>query len=164
MPSQTGTTTSTSIIFPCPVGRILATDSDKGLCGLSFVDEDARVPNEKKASPHLALLRRELDQYFNAKLTRFSVPLDLQGTTFQLHVWRNLLKIPYGQTISYQRLAVIVDNPRAPRAVGQANGRNPVSIIVPCHRVIAADGSLGGYGGGLDRKRRLLEIERAEIS
>ncbi len=164
MRSHHGTATSNSIIFTSPAGPILAEASDTGICGLSFVDTVSSVVNGIKASPHLALLQRELDQYFNAKLTRFTVPLDLHGTTFQLRVWRNLLKIPYGQTVSYQRLAVMINNPNAPRAVGQANGRNPVSIIVPCHRVIAADGSLGGYGGGLNRKRRLLEIEGVEIA
>ena len=106
----------------------------------------------------------QLDAYFAGDLTTFDVRLDLHGTEFQRAVWALLLEIPYGETRSYGELAIRLGNPGASRAVGLANGRNPVGIIVPCHRVIGADGSLTGYGGGLPRKRRLLELERSRLT
>ena len=105
----------------------------------------------------------QLGEYFAGQRTAFDLPLDLTGTAFQRAVWTQLGAIPYGQTISYGELARRVGNPQAARAVGSANGRNPVALIVPCHRVIAADGGLGGYGGGADRKTLLLELERAHV-
>jgi len=101
----------------------------------------------------------QLDQYFAGERTAFDVPLVLDGTAFQRRVWGALQEIPYGTTISYGELAARIGQPRASRAVGLANGRNPVSVIVPCHRVIGADGTLTGYGGGLERKQRLLGLE-----
>ena len=101
----------------------------------------------------------QLDRYFAGELTSFDVEMDLRGTVFQQRVWAELCEIPYGETISYGELAARIGNANASRAVGLANGRNPISIIVPCHRVIGADGSLTGYGGGLDRKTWLLEHE-----
>ncbi|MFB6525309.1 MULTISPECIES: methylated-DNA--[protein]-cysteine S-methyltransferase [unclassified Streptomyces] len=102
---------------------------------------------------------RQLDAYFAGELTEFELPLNLIGTPFQLRVWEGLLRIPYGETRTYGELAEELGNPGASRAVGLANGKNPVSIIVPCHRVVGASGSLTGYGGGLDRKQRLLAFE-----
>ena len=102
----------------------------------------------------------ELEQYFAGSLRDFTVPIKLHGTPFQLAVWQELLKIPYGETRSYKDIACAIGKPKATRAVGGANHNNPISIIVPCHRVIASDGTLGGYGGGLDIKRRLLELEK----
>jgi methylated-DNA-[protein]-cysteine S-methyltransferase len=102
----------------------------------------------------------QLDAYFAGELTSFDVDMNLLGTPFQRDVWSRLCEIPYGETISYGELAQRVGNPKASRAVGLANGRNPIAIIVPCHRVIGADGSLTGYGGGLERKTWLLEHER----
>ena len=101
----------------------------------------------------------QLEAYFCGTLTRFDLPLDLAGTDFQLRIWRALRAIPYGQTRTYGQIAKALGQPGAARAVGLANNQNPVPIIVPCHRVIGADGSLTGYGGGLPRKRRLLELE-----
>ena len=101
----------------------------------------------------------QLLEYLEGKRTKFDLPLDLRGTPFQIAVWSALLEIPYGETRSYQQMANAVGRPRAARAVGAANGANPVGIVVPCHRVIAADGSLHGYGGGLDLKARLLSME-----
>jgi methylated-DNA-[protein]-cysteine S-methyltransferase len=103
----------------------------------------------------------QLDEYFAGERTVFDVPMDLSGTDFQRAVWAQLCAIPYGRTISYGELARRVGNPRAARAVGSANGHNPVAVIVPCHRVIAGDGGIGGYGGGTDRKMLLLELEQA---
>ena len=113
----------------------------------------AETPLIKKAAEQLA-------EYFDGKRTKFDLPLALKGTEFQLSVWQALQTIPFGETRSYGDIAVQVGNPRAPRAVGMANNRNPVAIIVPCHRVIGSDGSLTGYGGGLDVKHYLLDLEK----
>ena len=111
------------------------------------------------SAPPLPALRRQLAEYFAGERTRFDLPLAPAGTDFQRRVWSALRDIPYGETRSYAELARTVGRPRGSRAVGQANRRNPIGVVIPCHRVIAADGGLGGYAGGLDRKRRLLEIE-----
>jgi methylated-DNA-[protein]-cysteine S-methyltransferase len=103
----------------------------------------------------------ELEEYFAGKRREFTFPIDLRGTDFQLACWRALLAIPYGETRTYADIARAVGKPNAFRAVGMANNRNPIAIVVPCHRVIASDGSLCGYGGGLDVKRKLLELEGA---
>jgi O-6-methylguanine DNA methyltransferase len=107
---------------------------------------------------------RELNEYFAGRRREFTFPLDLRGTPFQLQCWRALLAIPYGETRSYADLAQAIGRPKAYRAVGMANNRNPIAIVVPCHRVIASDGTLCGYGGGLDVKRRLLELEGALLA
>ncbi|MFH8579404.1 methylated-DNA--[protein]-cysteine S-methyltransferase [Streptomyces zaomyceticus] len=107
---------------------------------------------------------RQLDAYFAGELTEFDLPLRLVGTEFQLRVWEELRRIPYGETRTYGELAELLGNPGASRAVGLANGKNPVSVIVPCHRVIGAGGGLTGYGGGLDRKQRLLAFESGRDS
>ena len=105
-------------------------------------------------------VRSELDEYFAGERTDFGVALEMKGTPFQRTVWSALREIPYGETRSYGELARAIGNPSAVRAVGLANGRNPIAVIVPCHRVIGADGTLTGYGGGLERKRTLLDLER----
>jgi methylated-DNA-[protein]-cysteine S-methyltransferase len=104
----------------------------------------------------------QLDEYFQGVRTRFDLPVRLEGTPFQLEVWSALLDLPYGTTSTYGQVAERIGRPQAARAVGAANGQNPVSIIVPCHRLVGADGGLTGYGWGLDRKRRLLEVEGAD--
>jgi methylated-DNA-[protein]-cysteine S-methyltransferase len=114
-----------------------------------------------ESKPALVPYLRELDQYFAGERREFSFPLDLRGTDFQLACWRALLEIPYGQTRSYRDIAESIGHPHAFRAVGMSNNRNPVAIVVPCHRVIASSGSLCGYGGGLDIKRKLLDLEQA---
>jgi O-6-methylguanine DNA methyltransferase len=103
---------------------------------------------------------RQLDEYFSGHRKSFSLPLDLRGTDFQLKCWHALLDIPYGETCSYRDIAKAIAHPHAFRAVGMSNNRNPIAIVVPCHRVIASDGSLCGYGGGLDIKRKLLDLEQ----
>lgn len=107
--------------------------------------------------------RAQLEAYFKGQRKAFTLDLDARGTEFQKRVWQELVKIPYGQTLSYGELAARIGNPRACRAVGMANAKNPIPIIVPCHRVIGRDGSLTGFGGGLDIKARLLELERAHL-
>ena len=111
----------------------------------------------------LTRARKQLDEYFSGKRTSFDLPLAAKGTDFQQQVWKKLCDIPFGETSSYGEVAARVGNPRASRAVGAANGRNPIAVIVPCHRVIGADGSLTGFGGGLERKKWLLQHERAHI-
>lgn len=106
---------------------------------------------------------KELEQYFDGNRTSFDLPLRPEGTEFQMSVWRTLEKIAYGETWSYKEVAKKIRNPNAVRAVGTANGKNPLSIIVPCHRVIAADGGLGGYAGGLKRKIQLLDLEKNRV-
>ena len=141
--------------------------TDRGLAALEFAGDgsvsmlsDDALPNQLK--PLIEAVRRELSAYFAGVPTDFAaLTLDPRGTPFQLRVWQELRRIPWGQTISYGELAHRVGNPKASRAVGQANGRNPIPLIIPCHRVIAADGSLGGYSSGLDRKRWLLRHEGA---
>ena len=127
----------------------------------AFLDGLRRASGEspvKDARP-FELLVRELDGYFAGRLTVFSVPLDLHGTKFQMRVWRELMKVPYGEVRTYGWLAGKAGNPAGARAAGGALHNNPVPIVVPCHRIVAASGGLGGYGGGIGMKRRLLEIE-----
>jgi O-6-methylguanine DNA methyltransferase len=161
------------------IGPLFLAASEKGLVALEF---DARLPGQQSIRPNPRHLRREkekkgftfedsprlmrpyvseLEEYFAGKRREFTFPLDLRGTDFQLACWRALLAIPYGETRTYADIARAVGKPNAFRAVGMANNRNPIAIVVPCHRVIACDGTLCGYGGGLDVKRKLLELEGA---
>ena len=138
-----------------------------GAEGLRAIDLHRSLPVEGKADGGHPVLReaaRQIRAYFTGGLREFRLPLDPQGTTFQLRVWRQLLDIPYGETRSYAWLAEAIGAPKAVRAVGAANGANPLAIVVPCHRVIGSNGSLTGYGGGLPMKRRLLALERGEIA
>lgn len=150
-----------------PVGPLFLVASEKGLVRLEFEPREQRVNPRKmelrESRDALAPYLQELKQYFAGERRQFSIPLDLRGTEFQLKCWQALLKIPYGETRSYRDLAKAIGHPQAFRAVGMSNNRNPIAIIVPCHRVIAADGSLCGYGGGLDIKRILLDLERAQL-
>ena len=150
-----------------PVGPLFLAASTKGLVRLEFENRiqelnssTTRLHESKRAlAPYLG----ELDEYFSGERREFSQPLDLRGTDFQLACWRALLEIPYGETRSYRDIAQGIGHPHAYRAVGMSNNRNPVAIIVPCHRVIASSGSLCGYGGGLDTKRKLLDLEQASV-
>jgi methylated-DNA-[protein]-cysteine S-methyltransferase len=149
---------------PSPVGTLLLLSDGTALVGLytpkAGEPRPAPAGGIEDPSPFREV-SAQLDRYFSGELTRFDVPLRLDGTPFQQSVWSELALIAYGGTISYRELATRMGNPRAVRAVGGANGKNPVSIIVPCHRVIGADGELVGYGGGLACKRWLLAHERA---
>jgi len=131
-----------------------------GLCAIVFGEVDSEVPGRDESHPVLLEAAGQLRAYFAGSLREFSLPLEVGGTDFQLRVWRKLRDIPYGETWSYRDLAVALGNPTAVRAVGAANGANPLPIIMPCHRVIGSNGKLVGYGGGLTLKKRLLEIER----
>ncbi|MFE5035869.1 methylated-DNA--[protein]-cysteine S-methyltransferase [Streptomyces sp. NPDC056683] len=146
-----------------PYGPLTLVAEDGILCGLYMENQRHRPPEETFGARDDALFtgtEEQLTAYFEGELTEFTVELRLAGTPFQRSVWEQLCLIPYGETRSYGELAEALGNPQASRAVGLANGRNPVGIIVPCHRVIGASGSLTGYGGGLPRKQRLLDFER----
>jgi methylated-DNA-[protein]-cysteine S-methyltransferase len=149
-----------------PAGSLILAGDRDGLHVLSFTSgmrPSAVDPSWQPDSDGLLDgVRRELDQYFSGKLRAFRSRLAIGGTPFQHQVWTELCRIPYGETISYMELAKRIGNPKAVRAVGLANGANPIAIIVPCHRVIGANGSLTGYGGGLPIKKALLALERGE--
>jgi len=138
--------------------RLWLEASSTGLMSVRF-DAPAAEVRRSDPDPILAAAERELRAYFAGDLREFSVPLDMRGTDFQKRVWRELIKIPYGETRSYMGIAEAIGSPGSVRAVGAANGANPIAIIVPCHRVIGAGGKLVGYGGGLPLKKRLLEME-----
>ena len=154
-----------------PFGELLAGATDKGICLLEFTDTDRvemQLPRLEKGfsaeikmadSPYFSQLKDELAAYFSGELKRFKVPLDIKGTPFQEEAWQALLKIPYGETRSYLEQAEKINRPKAFRAVASANRNNRISIIIPCHRVIAKNGTLAGYGGGLDRKKYLINLE-----
>ncbi|WP_369228304.1 methylated-DNA--[protein]-cysteine S-methyltransferase [Streptomyces sp. R39] len=146
-----------------PYGPLTLVAEDGALCGLYMADQRHRPPEETfgdRDDDLFAEAEEQLTAYFEGQLKEFTLELRLNGTPFQRSVWRQLSLIPYGETRSYGELAEALGNPKASRAVGLANGRNPIGIIVPCHRVIGANGGLTGYGGGLPRKQRLLDFER----
>ncbi len=149
--------------IPSSVGTLYIVTSDKGLTGVHFQRQKVKIPNSLEGTaPEIKNLKqavRQISEYFSKKRTSFDLSLDLKGTAFQKKVWTQLSKIPYGKTVSYKDVATQIKNHKAVRAVGTANGKNPVCIVIPCHRVIASDGSLGGYTGGLDIKTKLLALE-----
>ena len=156
----------THVVLDSPVGPLTLVATDGALSGL-YMEKQRHLPSEETFgapgdpdTEPFATVAAQLTAYFAGDLTEFDVPLDLHGTPFQRRVWTALQGIPYGETITYGELAAELGNPSASRAVGLANGRNPVSVIVPCHRVVGSTGSLTGYGGGLERKRYLLDFER----
>ncbi|MGH8177444.1 MAG: methylated-DNA--[protein]-cysteine S-methyltransferase [Steroidobacter sp.] len=161
--------------FESPVGPLLAGASSDAICRLEFCDQgdlQTRIASlhERNASlivggdPLLDRLRRQLEDYFAARRSTFDVPLAYAGTAFQQLVWATLLRIPYGETWSYLDVAQRIGDPAATRAVGAANHMNPIAIVIPCHRVVNANGKLGGYGGGLRRKQILLDLELGQGS
>lgn len=151
-------TQTTVAVFESPLGALRVEATREALVALSFIDGEAPGV-QHGAHPILDRVERELGAYFDGALRAFTVALAPKGTGFQRRVWDALLEIPYGETWSYARLASRAGSNA--RAVGGANGRNPIAIVIPCHRVIGADGSLTGYGGGIDRKERLLALEGA---
>ena len=156
--------------YDSPVGRLMLVSDGSHLVGLH-----TGTRNKPKVSPKegwilnddavpFALAKKQLSAYFKKQLTIFDIPLKMDGTDFQKAVWKELQRIPYGETISYGEQARRMGNPEAVRAVGGANGRNPIAIIVPCHRVIGTDGTLTGYAGGLSRKQFLIALEGGQLS
>jgi methylated-DNA-[protein]-cysteine S-methyltransferase len=150
-----------------PVGPLLLAGDERGLQRVSFENSKrTALPRAdwKLDKEPFAEVIRQLQAYFRGELKEFALPLAMEGTEFQLRVWNALRTIPYGETVSYAQLAERIGNPKAVRAVGLANGSNPIPIIVPCHRVIGSDGSLTGFGGGLSTKKMLLELENKQLS
>ena len=155
--------------IPSPVGELTLIASAKGLAAILWPNDDPRrvrlsPVQDDPDHPILQEAERQLAAYFAGTLRAFTVPLDFNGTDFQKSVWAELLKIPHGETRSYGEIAHRLGRPTASRAVGAANGRNPISIIAPCHRVIGSNGALTGFAGGLDVKRRLLALEGATVT
>jgi methylated-DNA-[protein]-cysteine S-methyltransferase len=153
------TTRTVTMPYESPIGRLVLECDGDVLIGIWLPHERRHARNDADdVPPVLKETAAQLDEYFDGERTDFDVRMELDGTDFQREVWTELTRIPYGETISYGELARRVGRPSAPRAVGQANGRNPIPIIVPCHRVLASNG-IGGYGGGLKVKRQLLAVE-----
>lgn len=152
-------TSSTLTFAPTAIGPLTLTSDGIAITGVSFDGDAAAAWRNGDAADVLHEAAAQLRQYFAGERTSFDLPLAPGGTEFQRRVWEVLRAIPYGETISYGELAARIGNRNASRAVGLANNRNPLPVIVPCHRVVGADGSLTGYGGGLDRKRDLLDLE-----
>ncbi len=152
-----------STIHDSPVGPLTLHSNGAAITGLEFDHPKYHLePSPRGNDRVLDTARRELDRYFAGKLQAFTAPLAPKGTPFQLRVWAALQKIPYGATRTYGQQAAAIGQPKAVRAVGLANGRNPIAIIIPCHRVIGADGGLTGFGGGIARKRLLLDLEQGK--
>jgi methylated-DNA-[protein]-cysteine S-methyltransferase len=150
-----------------PIGELLLLGDGDALRGLYMQagKNPIRINQQwVRDDEAFAEIRDQLEQYFAGERTTFDIPMHLEGTAFQRTVWHELTQIPYGETISYGELAKRIGRPDRARAVGTANGQNPIAVIVPCHRVIGANGKLVGYGGGLDNKRRLLELESGVLS
>lgn len=141
------------------MGVLRITANDQALLALEYTDDASQLSGEQTGHPIIDLVVAQLNEYFGGQRREFEIPLSLEGTEFQRHVWQGLMKIPYGMTASYKDVAEQIGRPRAMRAVGTANGRNRLPIIIPCHRVIAHDGSLGGYSSGLENKKWLLAHE-----
>ena len=154
-------TVRNTLVMSSPVGKLTLVASSKGLVAIDVRNNTKQVVTAKDASAQEILLKtkKQLEQYFAGKRTSFDVALDLVGTEFQVKAWRALCRIPFGKTITYGQQASNIKKPKAFRAVGSANGKNPIPIIVPCHRVVASDGSLGGYSLGLKMKKQLLALE-----
>jgi len=149
----------TYYIYESVYGKVMIESDGKAITMIKT--ERNAYPTGKKAADNLTdKAARQLEEYFAGKRERFDVPLHPSGTDFQLSVWKALMKIPYGETRSYKQIAIAINNSKACRAVGLANNKNPIWILIPCHRVIGSDGTLTGYGGGLEMKQRLLEIEK----
>jgi methylated-DNA-[protein]-cysteine S-methyltransferase len=151
-----------------PIGTLLIAGDERAIHRIEFPKDGAAGKPEaswtESARGPVGDAVRQLREYFSGQRTDFDLPLDPQGTAFQRGVWKRLEEIPYGETISYGELAKRVGNPKASRAVGAANGQNPIPIVIPCHRVIGANGKLTGFGGGLPTKEKLLELEKGQLA
>jgi methylated-DNA-[protein]-cysteine S-methyltransferase len=164
-----------AITLESPIGALLVESNGDAITQITLPGKFGQVSRTARRSPEsrngaekkpeelLDRAEAQLSEYFAGERTDFDLPLELEGTEFQREVWLTLAEIPYGKTISYAELASMVGRPSAFRAVGQANGSNPIPIVLPCHRVIASGGGIGGYGGGLEMKRRLLALEGVEL-
>jgi len=145
--------------YESPFGNIIIESDGNTITGLK-TEKNAKPIGKKEANTLTDITAMQLKEYFTGKRKKFDIPLNPQGTDFQRSVWKALQEIPYGKTRSYKQIAKAIGNPKACRAVGMANNKNPIWILIPCHRVIGTDGALTGYGGGLEMKKRLLNIEK----
>lgn len=145
-------------IYDTCIGKLRIVQNDKGICEVSFKSEGDPVTWEE--TPLLKKAYQQLQEYFEGNRKNFDLPIDMGGTQFQQKTWQALLKIPYGETWTYKQVAIAAGNEKASRAVGNANNKNHIAIIIPCHRVIGSNGNLVGYAGGLDKKEYLLELEQ----
>ncbi|WOO39022.1 methylated-DNA--[protein]-cysteine S-methyltransferase [Anaerocolumna sp. AGMB13020] len=152
-------TMKNSIIFDTIIGKLYLAETDGAISHLYFAGDPSEYETAGVETPLLREARSQINSYLEGKRTSFDLPLSPKGTPFQEKVWEALQTIPYGETISYKELATRAGNPKASRAVGMANNKNPISVIIPCHRVIGANGQLVGYGGGLPLKEQLLRLE-----
>ncbi len=148
----------THYIYDSSIGRLLIEENGSSITKVSFNPHYAQGSKTKLTDEAF----RQLQEYFSGTRTQFELPLDPQGTAFQKSVWQELQNIPYGKTVSYKDIALAIDNPKAFRAVGNANNKNPIPIIIPCHRCVGSNGKLTGYAGGLELKQRLLNLEQAK--
>jgi methylated-DNA-[protein]-cysteine S-methyltransferase len=145
-------------VLKTPAGNLLLTANEKELLSVEFTDRKENITSQKPLI--LKQAEKQLIEYFSGKRKKFDLKKKYSGTEFQVKVWKTLEEIPYGKTVSYEYIAKKMGKPKAYRAVGNANNKNKISVIIPCHRVIAKDGKLAGYGGGISRKKYLLEFER----
>lgn len=145
------------VIYQSPIGAYLIGADDTNILAIDRIDETETII--EKETPLLLTAKQQLSEYFAGQRTVFDLPIKTEGTAFQQQVWQALKAIPYGETRSYKEIAATINNPKAVRAVGGANNKNPISIVIPCHRVIGSSGQLVGYGGGLDAKVFLLALE-----
>ena len=148
------------LLFNNKFCNLFIAEEDENICGVSFKKNKITAGFKERETPLLKEAVKQFKEYFDKKRKNFDLPLSLHGTDFQIKVWNALRTIPFGKTYSYGQLAAAIGNPRACRAVGMANNKNPIAIIIPCHRVIGSDGSLTGYAGGLRIKKLLLELEK----
>lgn len=152
--------------FDSPLGVITVQASDTGIKGIwfeTYTTKPEMLGKHSDSHPVLSETREQLTEYLAGTRTKFDLPLDADGTEFQKQVWQELTKIPFGETRSYKDIAQAINKPKAVRAVGAANGKNPISVVVPCHRVVGSNRALTGYAGGIDRKQKLLELEGIEV-
>ena len=150
---------NTYFVYESPFGNMVIESDGSSITGL-MTEKNAKPTGKKEANTLTDITAMQLKEYFTGKRKKFDIPLNPQGTDFQRSVWKALQEIPYGKTRSYKQIAIAIGNPKACRAVGMANNKNPIWILIPCHRVIGTDGALTGYGGGLEMKKRLLNIEK----
>ena len=150
---------NTYFVYESQFGNIIIESDGSSITGIK-TEKNTKPVGKKEANTLTDITAMQLKEYFTGKRKKFDVPLNPQGTDFQRSVWKALQDIPYGKTRSYKQIAKAIGNPKACRAVGMANNKNPIWILIPCHRVIGSDGTLTGYGGGLEMKKRLLNIEK----
>lgn len=151
------------VYYPSPIGVIKIEGSNEGIEVVEFVDKYDKIEAEEVIDENTSLALKELEEYFDNKRKNFTVKINMKGTKFQKKVWRELLNIPYGKAVSYKRIAEAIGNPKAARAVGNANNKNKMAIIIPCHRVVGSNNKLIGYAGGINRKKYLLELENIQL-